>query len=220
MLGLLTISSGFARVGGPTLFGFIALVSAQKIRAATGFNARLTLFHLIQFYKPMKTIRFSIARFPTARFAVTALGLSLFSFAAFAQSTAPALTAYYRVKDALVATDAAKAKIQATTLSSALGTVDAAKLAAADKKALTMAQTHAAAISKTGDVEDQREHFEMLSTSMIALAKATKPAKAYVQFCPMAGGGKGASWLSDKKEVRNPYYGDKMLKCGSVKEEL
>ena len=215
VLGLLTISSGFA-----LLLRFIALVSTQKTKAATGLNARLTLFHLIQFCKPMKTTRFSISQFPISQFAVIALGLSLFCFAAFAQSTAPALTAYYRVKDALVATDAAKAKIQATTLSSALGNVDAAKLAAADKKALTMAKTHATAISKTGDVDDQREHFEMLSTSMIALAKASKPAKAYVQFCPMAGGGKGASWLSDKKEVRNPYYGDKMLRCGSVKEEL
>jgi hypothetical protein len=83
-----------------------------------------------------------------------------------------------------------------------------------------MAKTHALAISKSQDVDDQREAFEGLSTSMIALTKATKPAKAYVQFCPMAGGGKGASWLSDKREVRNPYYGDKMLKCGSVKEEI
>ncbi|MBC8151676.1 MAG: DUF3347 domain-containing protein [Bacteroidetes bacterium] len=161
-----------------------------------------------------------IACFSTIRFAVATIGLSLFSLAASAQSTAPALTAYFGVKDALVATDAASAKVQATTLSSALGDVDAAKLSTADKKALAMAKTHASALSKTADVSEQRKHFVLLSTSMIALTKATKPAKAYVQFCPMAGGGKGASWLSDKKEVRNPYYGDKMLKCGSVKEEI
>ncbi|GAB3219987.1 hypothetical protein GCM10027423_50810 [Spirosoma arcticum] len=158
------------------------------------------------------------------------LGLSLLSLAAWAQSTAPALTAYLAVKDALVATDAAKAKTGATTLSSALSKVDAANLSATDKKALAMAKIHATAISKTGDANNQREHFEMLSTSMITLTKATKPAKrearsgvpapTYVQYCPMAAGGKGASWLSDKKEVRNPYYGDKMLKCGSVKEEI
>ena len=124
------------------------------------------------------------------------------------------------MKDALVATDAAKAKTGATSLVGALNKVDGAKLSAADKKSLAMAKSHATAISKTADVADQREHFEMLSSSMISLAKATKPAKAYVQFCPMAAEGKGASWLSDKKEVRNPYYGDKMLKCGSVKEEI
>ena len=158
----------------------------------------------------MKTIRLTIA----------ALGLSLFSLAASAQTTAPALTAYYTVKDALVATDAAKAKTGATALVAALSKVETARLSATDKKALATAKTKATAISKSTDVDAQREQFEVLSTSMIALAKATKPAKSYVQFCPMAAEGKGASWLSDKREVRNPYYGDKMLKCGSVKEEI
>jgi len=26
--------------------------------------------------------------------------------------------------------------------------------------------------------------------------------------------------LSDAAEIRNPYFGDKMLKCGSVQEKL
>ena len=159
----------------------------------------------------MKASRFSILRF-----ALPALILSLSWVAASAQTTASALTAYYGVKDALVATDAAKAKIQATTLSSALGKFDAAKLSAAGKKALTTAKTQATALSKTADVNEQREHFKMLSTSIITLAKAAKLAKAYVQFCPMV----NASWLSNSRDVRNPYYGDKMLKCGSVKEEI
>jgi len=156
----------------------------------------------------------------TIRFILAALGLSLYSLSVSAQTTAPALTAYYGVKDALVATDAAKAKTSATTLVAALGKVDAGKLSASDKKELMSAKTKAEAISKSTNVEAQREQFEGLSANMIVLAKATKPAKTFVQFCPMAADGKGASWLSDKKEVRNPYYGDKMLKCGSVKEEI
>jgi len=154
------------------------------------------------------------------RILAAALSVSFFTLTASAQTTAPALTAYYSVKDALVATDAAKAKIGATALVSALSKVDAAKLSTTDKKALATAKTKATAISKSADVDVQREQFEELSLSMIALAKATKPAKTFVQFCPMAANGQGASWLSDKKEVRNPYYGDKMLKCGSVKEEI
>lgn len=148
------------------------------------------------------------------------MGLSLVSLVASAQTTAPALTAYYQVKDALVATDAAKAKTGAAALVAALGKVDAAKLTAVDKKALATAKINAMAIGKSTSVDAQRKQFEGLSSSMIALAKATKPAKTYVQFCPMAAEGKGAFWLSDKREVRNPYYGDKMLKCGSVKEEI
>ncbi|MCX6218134.1 DUF3347 domain-containing protein [Spirosoma sp.] len=158
----------------------------------------------------MKTIRFTFA----------AVGLLLFSLAASAQTTAPALSAYYSVKDALVATDAPKAKSGATALVTALGKVDAARLSAIDKKNLATAKARAATISRTNNVDAQRTQFEALSTSMIALAKATKPAKTYVQYCPMAAEGKGAFWLSDKREVRNPYYGDKMLKCGSVKEEI
>lgn len=163
----------------------------------------------------MKSIQLTIAT----------LSLSLLSLAASAQrgpaqTNAPALTAYYKVKDALVATDAAKAKTGATALVAALGKVQTARLSATDKNALATAKTKAAAISKSTDVEAQREQFETLSTSMITLTKATKPATSYVQFCPMAAEGKGALWLSDKREVRNPYYGDKMLKCGSVKEEI
>ncbi len=159
-----------------------------------------------------------------------ALLLSISSFAAFSQTTTPALTAYYGVKDALVATDAAKAKSGAAALLTVLNDLDAGSLSATDKKALATAKTSATGITKTGDVDTQRGQFETLSTAMIALAKATKPGKrggrsgipapTYVQFCPMAAEGKGAYWLSDKKEVRNPYYGDKMLKCGSVKEEI
>ena len=162
----------------------------------------------------MKTIRLTLA----------ALALSLFSLAASAQS-ANALTAYYEVKDALVATDAAAAKTAATALVSALRAMKTAGLSAADKKAHAAARSTALAINKTADIDAQREQFESLSTSMIALAKATKPTKreapsTFVQFCPMAADGKGAFWLSGQKEIKNPYYGSKMLKCGSVKEEI
>jgi hypothetical protein len=36
----------------------------------------------------------------------------------------------------------------------------------------------------------------------------------------MALNNSGAYWFNDSKEVRNPYFGDKMVKCGSVKEKL
>ena len=165
----------------------------------------------------MKTIRLSLA----------VLGFFIGSLSAQAQTTAtaPVLTTYLSVKDALVATDGDKAQAAAVTLISALKNTKAPGLSAANRKALSVAKTQAIAISKTTDVDTQREAFEQLSNSMIILTKATKTAKqkaapTYVQFCPMAANGKGASWLSDKKEVRNPYYGDKMLKCGSVKEEI
>lgn len=149
-----------------------------------------------------------------------ALGLSLFAFAASAQNIQPLLAPYYGVKDALVATNGAKAKSEAAGLLAAIGKVDAAQLSTEDKKALASAKTKAAQIGETSDVSQQRGHFEMLSKALIQLTKSTKPAKTYVQFCPMAADGKGASWLSNKKAIRNPYFGAAMLTCGKVTEEI
>ena len=42
----------------------------------------------------------------------------------------------------------------------------------------------------------------------------------YVQKCPMANNNKGAVWLSAEEEIRNPYYGDAMLTCGSVIDSI
>lgn len=36
----------------------------------------------------------------------------------------------------------------------------------------------------------------------------------------MAMGQQGAYWLSESQEIKNPYFGDQMLKCGETKEVL
>ena len=36
----------------------------------------------------------------------------------------------------------------------------------------------------------------------------------------MAFEGKGDYWYSTSEEIRNPYFGDKMLKCGRVDETI
>jgi len=38
----------------------------------------------------------------------------------------------------------------------------------------------------------------------------------YKKFCPMAFDNKGACWYADIKEISNPYFGEKIPKCGSV----
>lgn len=71
-------------------------------------------------------------------------------------------------------------------------------------------------------IEEARAQFKPLSEQMLALAKAFGPFEApiFVQHCPMADDNIGADWLSLDKEIRNPYFGDKMLKCGSVTETI
>jgi hypothetical protein len=139
---------------------------------------------------------------------------------AFGQDTTPVFSAYYGLKDALVATNPVRAKTEAAAFVQAVKALKSDKLSDSVKKSLRTASTQAVAISQATDIEKQRRQFEGMTPAMIGLAKATKSAKAYVQYCPMAMDGKGASWLSNKREVRNPYYGNKMLTCGSVKEEI
>ena len=42
----------------------------------------------------------------------------------------------------------------------------------------------------------------------------------YAAFCPMAFDSKGAYWIAESEEIRNPYFGAKMPKYGRVEEEL
>jgi len=71
------------------------------------------------------------------------------------------------------------------------------------------------------DIEEQRNYLNSLSTSLFTMLKAGNiQAEAYLQHCPMAFDNQGAYWVSNQEEIRNPYYGDKMLKCGSTRETL
>lgn len=66
-------------------------------------------------------------------------------------------------------------------------------------------------------------YFELLSNAMIAAAKATPEAfdgDWIVMHCPMANDNAGADWLQATDELRNPYFGQMMLKCGEQKEVI
>lgn len=86
------------------------------------------------------------------------------------------------------------------------------------KQSLKMVQ----AIAENASIENQREHFIILNENMVALAIQIQglPSTIYIQKCPMANNNKGAIWLSTDEEIRNPYYGDAMLTCGSVIDTL
>lgn len=74
--------------------------------------------------------------------------------------------------------------------------------------------------ANAGKIDHQREHLASLSKDMadlIELLGTTQ--KLYQDHCPMYNDGKGAVWISETKEIRNPYYGNKMMTCGSVKKE-
>lgn len=76
-------------------------------------------------------------------------------------------------------------------------------------------------IAESGDMEVQRAAFKPFSASVIEVYKSFGTGlQVYVQYCPMADEDRGGYWLSDKKNIENPYFGDLMMECGEVKELL
>lgn len=75
---------------------------------------------------------------------------------------------------------------------------------------------------KANDIENQREIFSPLSNQIIETVEIfeLKIETVYVAYCPMALNDKGAYWLSEFQEIRNPYFGAAMLECGEVKKKI
>ncbi len=133
--------------------------------------------------------------------------------------------AYFALKDALVATDGSAAAAQAKTLLTAIEQVNMEALTAGQQAVWTSYQqplrTDAEYIKGVTNTERQREHFATLSKNMYAVMKVIKAdAPVYYEHCPMYDNNKGGNWLSQEKTIRNPYFGKKMLACGSVTETL
>lgn len=122
--------------------------------------------------------------------------------------------AYLNLKGAFVNTDAEDAAAVAKDFSQMLTVVTSADTFSALKSDLDQ-------IATSTNVDKQREVFEDVSKSVeVYLSGQLATGSLIKQYCPMAFEGKGAYWLSDSKEIRNPYYGDKMLKCGVVDKEI
>lgn len=120
-------------------------------------------------------------------------------------------SAYEKLRDALVATDYETAKAFAKDLSDALK---------ADESTWQQASI-ADGIMNAGEIEAARAVFSELNNSMESVFEgAIESGEINKCFCPMALDNEGASWFSTTKEIKNPYFGDKMLKCGVVKKTI
>lgn len=136
------------------------------------------------------------------------------------------LTAYLQLKNAFANDNSNDAAASATILQTTLKNFNKTTLSAQQNKIFEDinddASEHAEHIGKNGgNIEHQREHFEMLSKDMYDLVKAFGGGQVlYKDFCPMYNKGKGAFWISETKEIKNPYLGKAMPTCGTVKEEI
>jgi Cu(I)/Ag(I) efflux system membrane fusion protein len=133
---------------------------------------------------------------------------------------------YILLKDAFVESDIKMAKQAAEKVQQALAKVDM-KLLTGD--ALTQWMNISGSlkhqinsVATSGKIEKQRIAFSGFSDQFYKAIKTfgLMGKTAYYQFCPMAKNGDGAYWLSETKEIRNPYYGESMLTCGETRETL
>lgn len=138
--------------------------------------------------------------------------------------TSAILNGYLAIKNALVNDDSERAAEGGKMMLMAFSNFEMGKLTESQHakymEIADSAKEHAEHIAKN-PIDHQREHFEDLSkdvNDIISLVGTDKT--LYQDFCPMASNNKGAIWLSESKEINNPYFGSKMLKCGSVQKQI
>lgn len=140
---------------------------------------------------------------------ILAIAILLFGYSAFAQNTNSLINNYISIKNALVQSDNKAATEAITTFYQAVKKENDF----AQKVDLVKAVEK---LNKAKDLKSQREAFNDVSTTMWTIVKKADKLNqpVYYQYCPMQQG----YWLSNEKEIRNPYYGSAMLACGKVVE--
>lgn len=135
-------------------------------------------------------------------------------------------TRYFSFKEHLAEDNFENGKAAGIVFKKTLGKVDANQF---EKKsldswtrfseALELSLNH---VEQASDMESLRKQFHQVSDVMVAMAKSFgAPSEAiYVQHCPMANNDTGADWLSLSKEIKNPYFGSMMLRCGEVTDSI
>lgn len=134
-------------------------------------------------------------------------------------------TAYFGLKDALIANDGVTASSKAKELFKAIDKVPMDKLASDQHtvwmKYMTKLSYDAEHIKGVTETDHQREHFSSLSKNMFEVMKVIKPSyPVYYDHCPMYNDGKGGDWISKESAIKNPFYGNQMLTCGKTVETL
>ncbi len=129
---------------------------------------------------------------------------------------------YLELKNALTSDGTKEAASAGEKMFQALSALPTSSLTADEQKEVKEivddAKEHAEHIGENaGNIKHQREHFQELSTEMYDLLKLLGTSqKVYKDSCPMV----KAIWISEKEEIVNPYYGKKMLTCGTIQETI
>ena len=145
---------------------------------------------------------------------------------AFRQQLVQIAEIYFSLKDALVEEKEEEAVNLTGKLQKAVETTTGAGLAGEAKSFWEEKQKFLLQHTEVGmeaeNIQAQRENFIYISEALIKTIAAFKinAGPVYVDYCPMANSDKGAYWMSRVPEIRNPYYGEAMLKCGEIIKQL
>ena len=78
-------------------------------------------------------------------------------------------------------------------------------------------------MAAAGDIKSRRAALKAVSDARIELVRnhgVDQVGDLFIVHCPMAFDNLGGDWLSAQPTVLNPYYGDAMLTCGSLRDTL
>ena len=129
---------------------------------------------------------------------------------------------YIDLKESFVASDDEKIVLKAKELRAELEDLHYDLLSADIVTHITRINKSTDLILEQNDIKSKRDSFKQLSESLIGIASylTDLDQPLYVQHCPMADDNRGGNWLSLEDEIRNPYFGDRMLTCGEVTRTL
>ena len=148
----------------------------------------------------------------------------------------PVISAYYNLKDALVEADTLmtdKSALELLKLTDSLNITDLLT----DSSLVNTIETYRGNISAEtkgligeSSITEKRRAFSMISQNLLPLLQEVNysATPVYQQICPMAfNDDEKAYWLSNSREIMNPYLGKKhpkysagMLHCGELGDSL
>ncbi|WP_233081885.1 efflux RND transporter periplasmic adaptor subunit [Rheinheimera soli] len=131
-----------------------------------------------------------------------------------AEAQSVLLQAYTQAYEALVADDLAGWQQATLSLQQAVAAVDWPERF---PRVLSTLNAGAGEIMDVTEIAQARALFYRHNLGLLRFAELGVLADGwYEAYCPMARDGEGASWLQREAELRNPYFGAMMLRCGDI----
>jgi len=145
----------------------------------------------------------------------------------FKKELSSAMSSYIALKDALVNDNTSAAQSTSEKLKISVNSINMSSLKGDAHtiwmSALKSINTSVDQIHNSQNIATQRKAFGTLSKNLVDIIKSfdikmLNNQPLYLEYCAMADDNEGSYWLSFEKEIKNPFFGNKMLSCGEVKE--